>query len=55
MLQKVERRKTAMMTVWNREDIPYDAMGDYSMFEFENPGREDDGCADQDRRNSDEL
>ena len=28
-----------MMASWNREDLPYDAMGDFSTFEFE--GTED--------------
>lgn len=39
---------------WRREDIPYDAMGDYSVFDFEpdeagemeSEGQE---CEDQDR------
>ena len=39
---------------WRREDIPYDAMGDYSVFDFEpdepeETEREDQECADQDR------
>ena len=36
-----------MNTVWRREDIPYDAMGDYSAFRFE--GEEDEECGDTDR------
>ena len=32
-----------MMALWNREDIPYDAMGDFSTFEFE--GTEEASCA----------
>ena len=35
-----------MNTVWRREDIPYDAMGDYSAFQFE---EEDAECGDTDR------
>lgn len=46
-----------MGSTWNREDLPYDAMGDYSMFHFEGskvqfqilPGKEEI-CADQDRK-----
>jgi len=37
------------MTGWRREDIPYDAMGDYSAFHFEDETREEAACADQDR------
>ncbi len=32
-----------MMALWNREDLPYDAMGDFSTFEFE--GTEEASCA----------
>ena len=43
-----------MNTVWRREDIPYDAMGDYSVFDFEpdepeEMEREVQECEDQDR------
>ena len=31
------------MALWNREDLPYDAMGDFSAFEFE--GMEEPSCA----------
>lgn len=31
-------------TVWTREDIPYDAMGDYSMFCFAGTKEEDLPC-----------
>ena len=39
---------------WRREDIPYDAMGDYSVFDFEpdeteEKESEDLECTDQDR------
>ena len=30
------------MALWNREDLPYDAMGDFSAFEFE--GIEEPSC-----------
>ena len=36
-----------MNTVWRREDIPYDAMGDYSAFQVEE--EEDAECGDTDR------
>lgn len=36
------------MGTWRREDIPYDAMGDYSMFDFE-PEKGETKCEDQDR------
>lgn len=37
------------MATWRREDIPYDAMGDYSSFHFEPAGKEEDTCEDWDR------
>ena len=33
---------------WRREDIPYDAMGDYSVFDFEEDENEEKVCEDQD-------
>ena len=33
---------------WRREDIPYDAMGDYSVFDFEKDENEEKSCEDQD-------
>ena len=36
-----------MKATWRREDIPYDAMGDYSAFQFEE--EEDAECGDTDR------
>ena len=36
-----------MKSTWRREDIPYDAMGDYSAFRFEE--EEDTECGDTDR------
>lgn len=36
-----------MKAAWRREDIPYDAMGDYSGFQFEE--EEDEACGDTDR------
>ena len=36
-----------MAAKWRREDIPYDAMGDYSVFQFEE--EEDAECGDTDR------
>ena len=40
---------------WRREDIPYDAMGDYSVFDFEpdetgETESEGQECADRDRQ-----
>ena len=35
-----------MEDAWRREDIPYDAMGDYSAFDF---SEEESDCEDQDR------
>ena len=37
---------TWRMGLWRREDIPYDAMGDYSAFDF---SEEESDCEDQDR------
>ena len=37
------------MNGWRREDIPYDAMGDYSGFHFEDAEREEAECEDRDR------
>ena len=36
-----------MKSTWRREDIPYDAMGDYSAVRFEE--EEDTECGDTDR------
>ena len=36
-----------MSTAWRREDIPYDAMGDYSAFHLKK--EEDAECGDMDR------
>lgn len=38
------------MDTWNYDDIPYDAMGDYSAFHFSSRGEEDNTCSDQDSR-----
>lgn len=40
---------------WNREDIPYDAMGDYSGFRLYTGGREEVTCSDQDRTGFEET
>ena len=37
-----------MSGLFCREDIPYDAMGDYSDFDFDE-GREEETCRGQDR------
>ena len=37
-----------MSTKWRREDFPYDAMGDFSAFDFEDKEEESE-CADRDR------
>lgn len=34
---------------WRIEDLPYDAMGDFSKFEIDCGGREERGCGDRDR------
>ena len=38
------------MDTWNYDDIPYDAMGDYSAFHFSNREEEENTCSDQDSR-----
>lgn len=42
-----------MRTTWSREEIPYDAMGDYSMFVFEKR-EEAGGCENPDRNDRDQ-
>ena len=37
-----------MNTKWRREELPYDAMGDFSAFEFEDD-KEEAECEDRDR------
>lgn len=41
--RSVQTKEEKMMASWNREDLPYDAMGDFSTFEFE--GTEEASCA----------
>lgn len=38
-----------MGITWSREDIPYDAMGDYSGFDFGSPGKEEQEYMEQGR------
>ena len=38
-----------MGTVWSMDDIPYDAMGDYSAFIFDFQRKEERSCADPER------
>ncbi len=44
-----------MTAIWRREDIPYDAMGDYSAFHFADDEREETKCEDQDREAEEKI
>lgn len=43
------KRRKEMGTVWSMDDIPYDAMGDYSAFIFDFQRKEERPCADPER------